>query len=502
MESNFAPVYLNWIVFLAAVLPMIYLGLQARRVAEKDADGFLMGGRSLGWFVGSSTVVATGYSGWGFMGATQVCYSFGPIELLANLGFATAHVMACIFFATRLRAQAQEYGSLTVPEYIAKGHASTIGEQRMIQGVGGLATWLCLIIFIVGQIRGVGALCAPWLDISPELAAIIIMAVVIFYTAFGGLAAVSWTDTFMVLGMIAGTIWICIVIGQEYDLNSFWTAYKTQYPNLYNPENAAPYGVFKMNAYLTVPYAFMFAAILPYMAVRFMAFKDGTNFRAVAFPIAIMSLILSLLPVVGCYVAMKNPGMKDSAEAMSWFLKNVMSPLPEAIITLFILFSMKSTINSLLHTTSSALTHDMRVAATQVDLTVDAASQKKALSFNRWGVIFCGCLGLGLTYLAPPYFLNYFAYLGTGTLQAVLCGPVFLGAFWRGNSYGAVASMIVGGVLSASFLTIHPDIGWIVGPLLGDVFGCITYVVVSIWTFDKSRAPTSAKSGAPEKAAA
>lgn len=495
MESNVASTTLNWIVFLCAVIPMLYLGLHARTVAEKDEDGFLMGGRSLGWFVGSSTVVATGYSGWGFMGATQVCYSFGPIELLANLGFATAHVMAAIFFANRLRAQAQDYGSLTVPEYVARGHAGNAGEQRMLQGVAGLATWLCLIIFIVGQIRGVGALCAPWLDVSPELAAVIVMAIVIFYTAFGGLSAVAWTDTFMVMGMLVGTIWICIVIGQEYSLTGFWEAYSAQYPNLYNPDTAAPYGVFKMNAFLTIPYAFMFAAILPYMAVRFMAFKDGTNFRVIAVPIAIMSMILSLLPVVGCYVAMKNPGMKDSAEAMSWFLKNVMSPLPEAIITLFILFSMKSTINSLLHTTSSALTHDMRVAATQVDLTVDAASQRKALSFNRWGVIFCGCIGLGLTYLAPAYFLNYFAYLGTGTLQAVLCGPVFLGAFWRGNTYGAIASMIVGGVLSASFLTIHPDIGWIVGPLLGDIFGCLTYVIVSIWTFEKTRPAKAAISG-------
>ncbi len=498
-EANIASTSLNWIVFLCAVLPMLYLGLRARSVAESGESGFLMGGKTLGWFVGSSTVVATGYSGWGFMGATEVCYSYGPIELLANLGFATAHAAAAIFFANRLRAQAADYGSLTVPEYISRGHAANEGEHRLLQGVAGLATWLCLIIFIVGQIRGVGALCGPWLGLSPELAAVIIMAIVIFYTAFGGLMAVAWTDTFMVMGMLFGTVWICHVIGQEYSLTGFWEAYAAQFPAKYNPETAAPYGLFKMNAYLTIPYAFMFAAILPYMAVRFMAFKDGTKFHVVAIPIAIMSLILSLIPVVGCYVdlTLAKNGMeplKNTAEAMSWFLKNCVGPLPEAIITLFILFSMKSTINSLLHTTSSALTHDMLVAATETDskahmkrLTESRDAQSKALTFNRWGVIICGCLGLALTYFAPQAFLNYFAYLGTGTLQAVLCGPVFLGAFWRGNCYGAVASMIVGGVLSASLLTIHPDIGWIVGPLLGDVFGCITYVVVSKLTWGMTR---------------
>lgn len=487
MDGMQASLTTNWIVFLCAVIPMIYLGLHARTVAESGEGGFLMGGRTLGWFVGSSTVVATGYSGWGFMGATEVCFSYGPIELLANLGFATAHAAAAIFFANRLREQAADYGSLTVPEYIARGHYNSVGEQRLLQGVAGLATWACLLIFLVGQIRGVGALCGPWLGLSPEMASMLILAVVIFYTAFGGLMAVAWTDTFMVCGMLFGTMWICYVIGQEYTLTSFWAEYAAKYPQLYNPPTAAPYGPWKSNAFLTIPYAFMFAAILPYMAVRFMAFKDGTRFHVVAIPIAVMSLILSLIPVVGIYVKLKNPDLANSAEAMSWFLKHAVSPVPEAIITLFILFSMKSTINSLLHTTSSALTHDMRFAGTQVDLTVDEVSQRRALTFNRWGVIFCGCLGLVLTYFAPKAFLNYFAYLGTGTLQAVLAGPVFFGAFWRGNVYGAVSSMIVGGVLSASFLTIHPDIGWIIGPILGDIFACLTYYVVSKATFHLSR---------------
>lgn len=477
-EGMAASTTLNWIVFLCAVLPMIYLGLHARGVAEKDEKGFLMGGNTLGWFVGSSTVVATGYSGWGFMGASQVCYSYGPIELLANLGFATAHAAAAIFFADRLRKQAIEFGSLTVPEYISCGHGNTEDQRRLLQGVAGLATWFCLTIFIVGQIRGVGALVGPWLGLSAEMASMMVMAVVIFYTAFGGLLAVAWTDTFMVCGMLAGTIWICAVIGQEYSLGSFWAEYAEKYPQFYNPPTATPYGNFKAGAFLTIPYAFMFAAILPYMAVRFIAFKPGTKFHVVAIPIAIMSLILSLIPAVGIFVKLKNPDLVNSAEAMSYFLKHFISPVPEAIITLFILFSMKSTINSLLHTTSSALTHDMRVAAQNTVLSVS-----KALTYNRWGVIFCGCLGLVLTYFAPSYFLNYFAYLGTGTLQAVLVGPVFLATFWRGNLYGALSSMIVGGVISASLLTIDPDIGWIVGPLLGDVMACIVYYVVSKATF-------------------
>ena len=93
-----------------------------------------------------------------------------------------------------------------------------------------------------------------------------------------------------------------------------------------------------------------------------------------------------------------------------------------------------------------------------------------------------GVLGLIMTFYAPKAFLNFFGYLGTGTLQATLIGPVLVGTFWRGNSYGCIASMLSGCVV-ASYMLLATDAGWVMGPITGDIVGIVVYVAVSKATF-------------------
>ena len=89
-----------------------------------DESGFLVAGRSLGPFVVAATIVATGYSGWGFRGSPGVAYEFGAIEVLGNFMFAPAMVIAVLFFARFLSRRAETMGSCTIPEYAANLHGT------------------------------------------------------------------------------------------------------------------------------------------------------------------------------------------------------------------------------------------------------------------------------------------------------------------------------------------------------------------------------------------
>lgn len=73
-------IVINWIIFLAASAELIYMGYKYSGIASSDDEaGFLLAGRSLGVFVGASTLVATGFSGWCFMGSPGVAYQFGMV---------------------------------------------------------------------------------------------------------------------------------------------------------------------------------------------------------------------------------------------------------------------------------------------------------------------------------------------------------------------------------------------------------------------------------------
>ena len=74
------------------------------------------------------------------------------------------------------------------------------------------------------------------------------------------------------------------------------------------------------------------------------------------------------------------------------------------------------------------------------------------------------------------------AYLGTGKLQATLICPIFVSTFWKGNSLGALAS-IVGGFLTCTILLFTTKLGWVVSPLLSDAVAVIFYFAVSLATF-------------------
>ncbi len=475
--ENSSMIMWNWGFFILSTLVMLYFGLKGRKVAEGSEDGFLVGGRSLGAVVGTCTVVATGYSGWCFMGAPGICYAFGPIELLYNFGFAVAHTLAMMFFAGVLRRNAANMGSNTIPEYIAQGHARGKEMGWFLQGTAGLITLILLTVFLVGQLRGVGLLTAQWLGIEPWVAASIVLGVMIFYTAFGGLVAVAWTDTVMVFGMVLACIYCSFVIFSDLSPMELVSQLRANFEGFIDQPTAAPYGDSKISAYFSIPYAFFFAAVLPYMAVRFLAIKKDANLPLMSFYTAVLCIILSIIPVVGLYVKLKMPDLEVPDNAMPVFLANFVPPVANVVITLFILFAMQSTANSLLHTLTTAATHDMRTAMTKGSV----ISMARALFNNRLGVLIIGLVALLMTYVLPMYFLNFLNILGTGTLQAVLIGPVFVGSFYRGNAYGCIAAMFGGGI-TAAVLLLTTDLGWVMGPLCGDIVAVVLYIGVSLAT--------------------
>ncbi|TDB04724.1 sodium:solute symporter family protein [Halomonas marinisediminis] len=467
----------NWgLLFLTFGL-MIYLGFLSSRIMKKDDEGgFLVAGRSLGAFVGASTIVATGFSGWGFMGSPGVTYQFGAIEVLGNFFFAPAMMIAVLYFARFLQRKAIDMGSNTIPEYIAQIHGGgTMG--RLVQGVAALITILLLLVFLTSQIKAVGLLGASWLGIELTQSALLMVGVIILYTMLGGLAAVAWTDTVMVCGMSVAAVIIMVQIFTSIDLGSWEASLNAIDPELLNPTTGAHYGDSTATVFLVLPYAFLFAAVLPFMAIRFLAFKPDVKLHKAGVYVAILGALLSLVPLVGLYMRAQMPDLADPDNAMPAYLEHFMHPALQGFITLFILFAMKSTANSLLHTVASATSHDLRLALFNNLF----HSQRLVLWVNRLAVVALGIVALLMMLYAPPFMLSWLGILGTGTLLASMIGPVFISTFWQGSAWGALVAMLAG-FGTSGYMMLFADVGWLIGPLTGCVVSSICYVGVSLVT--------------------
>ena len=470
--------WLNWLIMLGSIAGLLWLGWKSSatvHAGDDDESGFLIAGRSLGPFVGAATIVATGYSGWGFMGSPGVAYQFGAIELLGNFMFAPAMVIAVLFFARFLSSRAEQMHSCTIPEYAARTDADgKLG--RWVQGVAAMMTIVLLLVFLTSQIKAVGILAAGWLDLPEAWGATLMIAIIIIYTVAGGLLAVAWTDALMLVGMMIAAVIICVQVFGDLSPLQLVSALNEVDPGLANPETAQPYGNSAGAVFLVLPYAFMFSAVLPYMAVRFLAFRPEVKFTTVAAYVAPFACILSLIPVVGLYMRVRMPELADADMAMPVYLETFLHPALSGFITLCILFAMQSTANSLLHTVASAASHDLRLAL--FPRHKDAAT---VLLINRTAVVVFGLAGLLMMLFAPPFLLSWLGILGTGTLLAALVGPIFVSSFWCGNGWGALASMISGFIVSGGML-LWTQAGWVVGPLVGCLVATVCYVAVSLAT--------------------
>lgn len=470
--------WLNWLIMLGSIAGLLWLGWKSSATVHSGGDdesGFLIAGRSLGPFVGAATIVATGYSGWGFMGSPGVAYQYGAIELLGNFMFAPAMVIAVLFFARFLSRRAEEMQSCTIPEYAARTHAEgTLG--RWVQGVAALMTIILLLVFLTSQIKAVGILAAGWLNLPEVWGATLMIAIIIIYTVAGGLLAVAWTDALMLVGMMIAALIICVQVFGDIGPIQLVAALSEIDPTLVNPDSAQPYGTTSTAVFMVLPYAFMFSAVLPYMAVRFLAFRPDVKFTMVAAYVAPFACMLSLIPVVGLYMRVKMPSLAEADQAMPVYLQTFLHPVLGGFVTLCILFAMQSTANSLLHTVASAASHDLRLA-----LFPQHKNASTVLFLNRAAVVLFGLAGLLMMLFAPPFLLSWLGILGTGTLLAALVGPIFVSSFWRGNGWGALTSMVSGFVVSGSLL-LWTQVGWVIGPLTGCAVATFCYVAVSLAT--------------------
>jgi sodium/pantothenate symporter len=470
---------MNWIILIVGMGLLVFLGFKANKIASsEDEAGFLLGGRSFGPVVAAGTLMATGFSGWGFVGSPGAAYAFGPTELLANFFFAPAILIAILFFSNFMRRRALKLGSLTLPEYIAQQHAANEGWSRVLQGLAGLITVVMMLTFIIGQVKALGSVASEWLHLPFNIGAFLMIVIIIAYTTAGGLAAVAWTDVVMVVGMAFAALVIMFQIFSDTSMGDMIAKLGAIDPELVNPKGAQPYGGFKLAAFLTLPWAFLWAAVVPYMGIRFLGMKETTKERDTALISLPLGLVLSLVPIVGMYVRAKGIELPEPDHAMATYLKTYMPALLAGLISLFILFAMGSTADSILHTMASATGHDLRKAV----FGDKQFSGKTKLLINRSTVIVMGLLGFILYILSPPFFINFMAYLGAGTLQATLIGPIFVSTFWKGNSPGALASMI-GGFLTCTILLFTTKLGWVVSPLVADAVAVFLYFAVSLATF-------------------
>ncbi len=466
----------QWLILIVACACLFGIGYISKKdTAQVDTNNkFLVGGNKVGTLVGALSILATGFSGWGFIGSPGMAYEYGTIEILGNLMFGPAIILGAYCGATFLKKQ----DSQTIPEFLANSHPGSYTAKNAVRFFAALVCVVLLTIYLVGQIKAIGMLAHSWLNISHLQANILFMVIIVFITIQGGLLAVARTDTFMCIGMIISSLIIATIVFKDMSLTEMVASLEMQNINYTSPETSDPYGSGKYSVYLIFCYAFLFTTSLPYMSARFLSFKKSIKVHELLLVMAPVSIILSVVPFAGLYMKIKDPTLANPDYAMPAFINAYVPSQISGIITVFILFAILSTVSSILHSIVSSLAYDMRKSFNM--------PMTHSTVINAVATVLVAAVGILLTVVSPPMMLNKIAIIGTGGLISLLSGPTLAHFILPSNAWTAFVSMFVG-IGCNIYLSFCSSLGWVEIPVFSSILGIVVYLIISYATKSKTQ---------------
>ena len=185
----------DWFVLVSSLIGIVGYGLYKSKGAQ-TTEGYLLGGKSMRWWVIGLSIMATQASAITFIGTTGQGYSDGLRFVQFYFGLPVAMVIICAVAAPVFHRS----GVYTAYEFL---------EKRFDAKTRTLAS----AVFLVQRGLGVGiALYAPAVVMAvilqwPERITILVMAaIVVGYTVIGGIKTVMWTDAQQMLVMFFGLV--------------------------------------------------------------------------------------------------------------------------------------------------------------------------------------------------------------------------------------------------------------------------------------------------------
>lgn len=178
------------VIMMGTIAFVIGVGIYAAR-SVKSAEGYSLGGRNAGVIMVAGSIAGTVVGGGATVGTAQLAYTMGLSAWWFTLGSGTALILMGLFYAGKLRATGLE----TIPQYLKLNYGNKAAEA-----VG--------IISSLGILFSVVASCLPGLHIisnvlqvSPEVAALILVLLVAAYVFFGGMKSAG----------IGGILKMCVI---------------------------------------------------------------------------------------------------------------------------------------------------------------------------------------------------------------------------------------------------------------------------------------------------
>ncbi|MDO5710684.1 MAG: sodium/proline symporter PutP [Micrococcales bacterium] len=444
----------------------------------KDLDDYMLGGRDLSPPVAALSAGAADMSGWLLMGLPGAVYAEGLVAAWIAVGLTVGAWLNWKVVAPRLRAYTQvANNSITVPSFLEN---RLHDRSRLLRLTSGLIILVFFTFYVSSGMVAGGVFFESSFGMDYRTGMLVVVAVTVAYTLFGGFLAVSYTDfvqgLMMVCALVAVPLVGLVAVG---GLPAATAAIQEVDPGRLDMiRGATSIGVISSLAWGLGYFG------QPHIIVRFMALRNAQEATA-GRRIGIGWMLFSVLGAIGTslvgiayFVQHPELAITDPETVYIRMGQLLFHPLIAGFMLAAVLAAVMSTISSQLLVTASALVEDLYKAlgrAPQAD--------SRYVLLGRLAVLGVSLVACAMAWNKGGSILELVSFAWAGFGGAF--GPtVLLSLYWRKlTATGALAGMIVGAVLVGWWGTASGGVFELYEIVPGFVGNVLVAVVVSLLTF-------------------
>ena len=466
---------IDYIIIVVYLMALIGIGLYLQRKAGASIDSFFLGNNTIPWWALGASGMASNLDVSGTMIIAALIYALGAqgfyIEIRGGV------VLLLAFFMIFMGKWNRRAKVMTLAEWMEFRFGSGRQGQaaRILAAIANLAFAIATVTYFA---QGAGIFLGRLLGISPDLAAIGMIALASIYTIASGLYGVVYTDVFqgfLVFGAIVYTIYIVmsqytlpaefavsvpLADGSFREIATTRAAWTDVIPDWTKelPGTYSQYSLFGVGIlfYLLRSCIDGMSGTGGYIIQRFYAAKDEREAGLLSgFWILLLSLrwpFVMAIAIMGISYGISNTTIANPEEVLPVVLLELIPTGLKGLLVAGLIAAAMSTFDSVVNAGAAYWTRDIYQRFIRPE-----ASESRLVWHSRASSALIVVVGMLSTY-AFESLNDVWGWLTMG-LGAGLLIPQFIRWYWwRFNGYGYAGGTLVGMTLAVVQKIVAPDL--------------------------------------------
>jgi len=413
-----------------------------------SATDFIIGGRSLNYWLTALAAHASDMSSWLFLAYPSIIFLSGVMNAWAAIGLLFFMLLNWQLVAPKIRIATEQFNSLTFSSFFESRFADVSGTIRVVTSIMSLIFYT---IYISSGLVGLGLTVEALFNIDYSLSILIGILVVVPYVFSGGYVTLAWIDLFQGIFLMLVIIFVPLYVLSDV---GGWEGILAAIETRHLSSSLLPAFTLENLREIVLMFAGWGLGYFgqPHIVTKFMGIRNVSEIsKSKWIGMSWMTISLAAATLVGLVgIAFYKNGLKNPEYLFIEMVRETFHPFLIGFILCAVLAATINAMSSQVLVLSSTITEDLYKRVFH-----KTASQKELLVVSRIGVVLVALVAFFIAFakISTIYSLVFYAWSGLGSSF----GPLLLLSLYSKNinKYGAWTGIISGGTISAFWMYIN-----------------------------------------------